>query len=83
MQVSKGKPRAEDAPWFGELVVDLTLSEPDYQLDMDNEQIMSLEMITEEVYFNTLHFFDVLGRYARGNALNYVGRVIPDHAPEG
>jgi hypothetical protein len=77
MAVSKGKPRPEDAPWFGELVVDLTLSEPNYRLNLDNEQIMSLESINEEVYFNTLHFFDVLGRYARGQGLNYVGRVIP------
>jgi zinc carboxypeptidase len=83
MRVSKGKPRVEDAPWFGELVVDLTLSEPNYRLDLDNEQIMSLEMMTEEIYFNTLHFFDVLGRYARGQGLNYVGRVIPIMHPKG
>src|SRR5262249_42972750 len=73
MRVAKGKPRVEDAPWFGELVVELTLSEPNYRLNLDNEQIMSLESINEEVYFNTLHFFDVLGRNARGQGLNYVG----------
>src|SRR6185295_1609274 len=26
---------------------------------------------------NTLHFFDVLGREARGPSLDYIGRVIP------
>ena len=32
MALAKGKPRAEDAPFFGELTVDLTLSEPNYRL---------------------------------------------------
>ena len=32
---------------------------------------------TRRFYFGTLHFFDVLGRYARGQPLNYPGRVIP------
>src|SRR5262249_44699296 len=33
--------------------------------------------VQEEIYFNTLHFFDVLGREARGPSLDYIGRVIP------
>ncbi len=77
MRVSKGKPRAQDAPHFGELVVDLTLSEPSYAIGIDKEQIAPLESVQEEIYFHTLHFFDVLGRYARGPALDYPGRVIP------
>ena len=77
MAVSKGKPRPEDAPFFGELRVDLTLSEPSYKLDIDNELIAPLESVQEEIYFNTLHFFDVLGRQARGQSLDYIGRVIP------
>lgn len=78
MAVHKGKPRPEDAPFFGEMRVDLTLSEPDYQLGIDQEQISSTEMLHEEIYFNTIHFFDVLGRYARGPSLNYIGRIIPN-----
>jgi hypothetical protein len=77
MTVSKGKPRPEDAPFFGELRVDLTLSEPDYRIGLDQELIASMEAIHEEIYFNTLHFFDVLGRFARGAPLAYPGRVIP------
>ncbi|HTK29271.1 MAG TPA: M14 family metallopeptidase, partial [Vicinamibacterales bacterium] len=82
MKMAKGKPRPEDAPFFGELTVDLTLSEPNYRLGLGNEQIASLESVQEEVYFNTLHFFDVLGREARGPALDYVGRVIPIVRPK-
>jgi len=77
MALGKGKPRPEDAPFFGELTVDLSLSEPDYSLPIDQELISSMEAIHEELYFNTLHFFDVMGRFTRGAPLNYPGRVIP------
>jgi hypothetical protein len=77
MALSGGKPRAEDAPFFGELRIDLTLSEPDYQLPVDQEQISSMEALHEEIYFNTIHFFDVMGRFTRGAGLTYPGRIIP------
>ena len=77
MALGNGKPRAEDAPFFGELTVDLTLSEPEYRLPIDQEQIASMEALHEEIYFNTLHFFDVMGRFTRGAPLTYPGRVIP------
>src|SRR4051812_926018 len=77
MALGNGKPRAEDAPFFGELTVDLTMSEPEYRLPVDQEQISSMEALHEEIYFNTLHFFDVMGRFTRGAGLAYPGRVIP------
>jgi hypothetical protein len=77
MALGKGKPRAEDAPFFGELSVDLTLSEPEYPLPVDQEQISTLEAVHEEIYFNTIHFFDVMGRFTRGAGLTYPGRIIP------
>lgn len=82
MALGKGKPRAEDAPFFGELTVDLTLSEPEYRLPVDEEQISTLEAVHEEIYFNTLHFFDVMGRFTRGAGLAYPGRVIPVMHPK-
>jgi hypothetical protein len=82
MAITAGKPRREDAPHFGELVVDLTLSEPDYQLGLDKEQISSMEAMHEEVYFHTLHFVDVIGRNSRGEGLDYIGRVIPIVRPK-
>ena len=77
MRIEDGRPRASDAPHFGELRIDVTLSEPNYQIGVDKEQVASMEALHEEIYFATLHFFDVLGRLARGQALNYPGRVIP------
>src|SRR5436190_5324413 len=82
MGLSNGKPRAEDAPFFGELTVDLTLSEPEFRLPIDQEQISSMEAIHEEVYFNTIHFFDVMGRFTRGAPLTYPGRIIPVMHPK-
>ncbi len=81
MAVSKGKPRPEDAPFFGELRADISMSEPSYKLGIDNELIAPLESLQEEIYFNTLHFFDVLGREARGPSLDYPGRVIRSSGP--
>lgn len=77
MRVHKGKPRAEDAPFFGRLRIDLELSEPEEHLGVDQEMIAPMEAVHEEIYFNTIHFFDVLGRYTRGPSLNYVGRILP------
>ncbi|MBI3492982.1 MAG: hypothetical protein HY047_14565, partial [Acidobacteria bacterium] len=82
MALGHGKPRAEDAPFFGELTVDLTLSEPEYRLPVDEEQISSMEALHEEIYFNTIHFFDVMGRFTRGAALTYPGRIIPVMHPK-
>jgi hypothetical protein len=82
MALGNGKPRAEDAPFFGELRIDLSLSEPDYRLPVDQEQISSMEALHEEIYFNTLHFFDVMGRFTRGAGLAYPGRVIPIMHPK-
>jgi hypothetical protein len=83
MALTEGKPRASKAPHFGELVVDLTLSEPDYPLGIDKEQIAPMEAMHEDLYFGVLHFFDVLGRHARGQPLTYPGRVIPIMRPKG
>ena len=82
MALGNGKPRAEDAPFFGELTVDLAMSEPEYRLPVDEEQISSMEALHEEIYFNTIHFFDVMGRFTRGAGLAYPGRIIPIMHPK-
>jgi hypothetical protein len=82
MKIGEGKPEPGDAPFFGELTVDLTLSEPDYPIGIDKEHIAPMESLHEEIYFNTLHFFDVLGRNSRGAGLDYPGRVIPIVRPK-
>jgi hypothetical protein len=82
MLAADGKPRAGDAPHFGTLKIDISLSEPDYKIGVDEEQIASMEALHEEIYFGVLHFFDVLGRLATGSPLSYPGRVIPIVRPK-
>jgi hypothetical protein len=75
----EGLPRggAIDAPFFGELTVELEMSEPDYRLGLDNELHAPMDALHEEVYFGTLEFFEILGRNSRGQGLTFPGRIIP------
>ncbi|MDH3422573.1 MAG: M14 family metallopeptidase, partial [Gemmatimonadota bacterium] len=79
MALHEGLPRGGsiDAPFFGELVVELEMSEPDYRLGVDNEIHAPMDALHEEIYFGTLEFFEVLGRNSRGQGLAYPGRIIP------
>jgi hypothetical protein len=81
MAQSQGKPRPEDAPHFGKLEVDVTLSEPHEWLDVDQERISPMEALHEDVYFSVLHFFDLLGRMNRGAPLDYPGHIVPIMRP--
>ena len=82
MANGEGKPRANRAPHFGRLEVDLTLSGPDYPLGVDKEHIAPMEAMHEDLYFGVLHFFDVVGRNARGQALDYPGHIVPVMRPK-
>ena len=85
MERHEGLPRGggADAPFFGELRVEVEMSEPDYLLEVDKEIHSTLDAVHEEVYFGTLEFFDVLGRNSRGQGITYPGRVIPVMHPRG
>jgi hypothetical protein len=65
-----GKPLPECAPHFSKLEVDLWLSEPDYRIGIGEERISTLEALHEDIYFETLLFFEILG-------LQNPGRIIP------
>jgi hypothetical protein len=41
-------------PYFKRLLVEVWLSEPDYQLGLDEERVSSLESLHDEIYFDTL-----------------------------
>jgi hypothetical protein len=83
MELHEGLPRggSADAPFFGELTVELEMSEPDYRLDLDNEIHAPMDALHEEIYFGTIEFFDVLGRNSRGQGLSFPGRIIPVMRP--
>jgi hypothetical protein len=77
MDVQDGRPSAGNAPFFDEFRVELTLSEPNHRIGIDEEVISSVEALHEDIYFETLTLFDLLaGRYGLNN-LNHAGRVLP------
>ncbi|MGE3616291.1 MAG: M14 family metallopeptidase [Gemmatimonadales bacterium] len=81
MDIQDGKPSPANAPYFDEFTVDLTMSEPDYRIGVDEEVISSLEALHEDIYFETLVLFDLIGnRYGVG-PLNYAGRILPRVSP--
>ena len=77
LNLYEGKPKKIWAPYFGSMIIDLSLSEPDYRIGIDEEQISSLEAIHEDIYFESLLFFDLIGLFYAGERLSYPGRVIP------
>lgn len=83
MEIQDGRPSPANAPFFDELRVNLTMSEPNYRIGIDEEVISSLEALHEDIYFETLTLFDLIGgRYGVGN-LSYAGRVLPFINPDG
>ena len=83
MELHDGLPRggSADAPYFGELTVELEMSEPDHRLEIDNEIHSTMDALHEEIYFATIEFFDLIGRHSRGQGLTFPGRVIPVMRP--
>lgn len=78
MELHKGKPRGPaDAPYFGELRVDLSLSEPERLLGLEQEIESTHDALHEDIYFVTHTFWRLIGRNTMGTELTYPGRVLP------
>ncbi len=79
MELHEGKPRGPaDAPYFGELHVVLSLSEPERLLGVEQEIESTHDALHEDIYFVTHTFLRLIGRNAMGTELTYPGRVIPE-----
>jgi hypothetical protein len=81
MAQNEGKPRTEFQPLFDTLKIGYKLSEPDYQIGVDEERISSLEGLQEDTFFNTENFFYMLGDLLTGTHMDYLGRIIPVSYP--
>ena len=55
-----GPLKLEDQPFFDKLQIKVWMSEPDYRLGLDEELVSSLESFHEDLYFNTLDYFQGL-----------------------
>jgi len=77
MDIQDGKPLADNAPYFDKFLIDLTLSEPNYRLGIDEEVISSTEALHEDILFHTLAFFNRIGGRYDAGSLRYPGRILP------
>jgi hypothetical protein len=85
MSQAHGELRQEFAPPFDTLKLDIHMSEPDYELDLDKERISSLEALQEDTFYSTENFMNMIGDMETGRNIAYVGRVIPivHHSEDG
>jgi hypothetical protein len=81
MAQNDGKPRVEFQPLFDTLKISYKMSEPDYQIGIEQERISSLEGLQEDTFFNTENFFYMLGDLVAGGRMDYQGRIIPVSFP--
>ena len=73
---SGGKPTRDKAPFFHTLRVDLQASEPDYKIGLDQEHISVLESLHDDIYFDSLDFFNEVARVASGDGAQGGGRSL-------
>jgi Zinc carboxypeptidase/S-layer like family, outer domain len=77
MKVTENRPLPDKQPFHRDLDVEVWMSEPDFRLGIDEEQISSLESLHEDLYFVTLDFFDALGRTTTRRRLAAPGKIFP------
>ncbi|MCS0824612.1 M14 family metallopeptidase [Cytobacillus firmus] len=71
-------------PLFDRIEIDVWMSEEECKLSIDEERISSLEALHEDLYFNTLDYFVILGEELEGKSFNAPGGVHPFmHVREG
>jgi len=74
---TQGKPAKEDQPFFKELRIDVSLSEPDYGLNIREDRISALEGLHEDLYFVGLDFFKAFGERSAKQAFSETGLILP------
>jgi hypothetical protein len=77
MKVTENRPMPDKQPFHRDLDVEAWMSEPDFRIGVDEEQISALESLHEDLYFVTLDFFDALGRTTTRRRLAAPGKIFP------
>lgn len=79
MRITQNRPTVDKQPYHRDLDVEVWMSEPDFRIGVDEEQVSSLESLHEDLYFGTLDFFVALGRTVLPSQarLNAPGKVYP------
>ena len=83
MKLTNNRPTAEAQPFHRDLDIELWMSEPDFRIGLDEEQVSALESLHEDLYFVTLDFYAAMGRNAPGRPrLSAPGKIFPIIHPE-
>jgi hypothetical protein len=82
MKVTDNRPMPDKQPFHRDLDVEVWMSEPDFRIGVDEEQVSALESLHEDLYFVTLDFFDALGRTTTKRRLAAPGKVFPIIHPD-
>ena len=82
MKVTDNRPLPDKQPFHRDLDIEVWMSEPDFRIGVDEEQISSLEALHEDLYFVTLDFFDALGRTTTRRRLAAPGKIFPIIHPD-
>jgi hypothetical protein len=78
MKITGNPSDADKQPFHRDLDIEVWMSEPDFRIGIDEEQVSSLESLHEDLYFVTLDFFNAIGRNTTGNPrLAAPGKVFP------
>ena len=82
MKITDNRPLPDKQPFHRDLDVEVWMSEPDFKIGVDEEQVSSLEAMHEDLYFVTLDFFDALGLTTTSRRLAAPGKIYPIIHPE-
>ncbi|HVH56261.1 MAG TPA: M14 family zinc carboxypeptidase [Vicinamibacterales bacterium] len=82
MKVTDNRPLPDKQPFHRDLDVEVWMSEPDFRIGVDEEQVSALESLHEDLYFVTLDFFDALGRTTTKRRLAGPGKIFPIIHPD-
>jgi hypothetical protein len=82
MKDTDNKPMPDKQPFHRDLNIEVWMSEPDFAIGIDEEQISSLESLHEDLYFVTLDFFDAMGRTTVKRRLSSPGMIYPIIHPD-
>src|SRR6185295_3641348 len=80
--LTNNRPAADAQPFHRDLDVEVWMSEPDFRIGIDEEQVSSIESLHEDLYFVTLDFFDALGRTTTKQRLAAPGKILPIIHPD-
>ncbi|HBY45727.1 MAG TPA: hypothetical protein DEU95_15355, partial [Chloroflexi bacterium] len=75
--VEEAGARAVSQPFFGELLAEVWVSEPNERLGVREENDSAAEALAEDIYFTTLDAIELFGQRQTGDTLSAPGAIVP------